>query len=58
MQPLNKLWLDRYHRWDNVVYSALNGYDYKRCWLGAWYLMRDYQNTEVCKSSNIKNDMR
>ena len=49
MQPLNKLWLDRYHRWDNVVYSALNGYDWKMTWLGAWHLMRDFQNTEVVK---------
>jgi len=60
MNPLNDDWIYRYRQMDNVVASALQGYDWKNNWLGAWNLMKDFQNTSVCKSSNqiSTNDMR
>ena len=49
MFPLNEKWLKSYKEQDNLFLSAIRGYDYKTNWLGAWRLMRDFQNTLVIK---------
>jgi hypothetical protein len=49
INPLNDKWVKIYKSQDNVVISAMRGYDWRRNWLGAWNLMYDFQNTEVCK---------
>lgn len=43
MKRLNKKWIEWYYS----VPSRDNGYNPKYKWLGAWRLMRDFQNTDT-----------